>query len=191
MKDYFKERYAIQERDLPDKELREKLLLAKKVLQSKLDSENKKLVTDTAFETGCIKTKADDFNKRFRNQAQKKQDKLILLKEQYAHLQGVYVDNLKTLEAEYDRIMMRTDGLDYKRTRESESFIEEIISLKQRVLHYEEYIKKLKDLVDKDRAEELIDELSSNEDKRADLLEIKAEILKLKSELGDAKNVRF
>ena len=156
MKDYFKERHEIQQRDLPDKELREKLIMTQKVMQSKLDSENKKLNTDTTYKTDTIKAKTEDFNSRFRTKAQKKEEKLTLLKEQYANLQSVYVENLRTLEQEYDRIMLRTEGLEYKRDGESETFIDQILALKRRVKNYEDYIKRLKELVDKDRAEELI-----------------------------------
>jgi len=50
---------------------------------------------------------------------------------------------------------------------------EDLKDLKKWVSDYEEYIKKLKELVDNDKAEELIDELSSNDEKRLDLIEIK------------------
>ena len=55
---------------------------------------------------------------------------------------------------------------------------------------YEAYIKKLKELVDNDKAEELIDELSSNDERRVDLVEIKNQIFKLKEDVQIAKEKR-
>jgi len=52
-------------------------------------------------------------------------------------------------------------------------------SVKGKVRDYELYIKKLKDFVDQDRAEELIDELSTNDQRRLDLIHMKEEIKKL------------
>jgi len=52
-------------------------------------------------------------------------------------------------------------------------YSEDLTELKKRVSEYEAYIKKLKELVDNDKAEELIDELSSNDERRVDLVEIK------------------
>lgn len=69
-------------------------------------------------------------------------------------------------------------------------FQEDLLELKKRVSEYESYIKKLKELVDNDKAEELIDELSSNDEKRVDLVEIKNEILKLREEVEGAKEKR-
>lgn len=59
--------------------------------------------------------------------------------------------------------------------------------LKKWVADYEAYIKKLKELVDNDKAEELIDELSSNDERRIDLVEIKNQILKLKEDVSLSK----
>jgi hypothetical protein len=81
--------------------------------------------------------------------------------------------------------------VEFARDRESGTFNENLLELKKRVGDYEAYIKKLKELVDSDKAEELIDELSSNENRRLDLLEIKAQIFKLKSEVNQAKEYRL
>ena len=61
------------------------------------------------------------------------------------------------------------------------------LRLKKWVADYEAYIKKLKELVDNDKAEELIDELSSNDERRIDLVEIKNQILKLKEDVSLSK----
>ena len=56
---------------------------------------------------------------------------------------------------------------------------------------YEEYIKKLKELVDKDKAEDLIDELSASDEQRVELIQIKKEIATLKKECMKSKKLRF
>ena len=62
--------------------------------------------------------------------------------------------------------------------------------MKSKVQDYEAYIKKLKELVDNDKAEELIDELSSNDQRRLDLIEMKKEINGLKSEVTGLRKVK-
>lgn len=69
-------------------------------------------------------------------------------------------------------------------------YSEDLTELKKRVTEYEAYIKKLKELVDNDKAEELIDELSSNDERRVDLVEIKNQILKMKEDVQVAKEKR-
>lgn len=69
-------------------------------------------------------------------------------------------------------------------------YSEDLTELKKRVAEYEAYIKKLKELVDNDKAEELIDELSSNDERRVDLVEIKNQIFKLKEDVQIAKEKR-
>lgn len=95
------------------------------------------------------------------------------MRDQYAHLQGVYVQNLKTLEAELEQLQNWNGGVNYTWENESSMYSEDLTELKKRVSEYEAYIKKLKELVDNDKAEELIDELSSNDERRVDLVEIK------------------
>jgi thymidylate synthase len=112
------------------------------------------------------------------------------LRDQYVHLQKVYVENLKTLEYELESYTQREDNIEFRRERESATFKEDIISLKKRISDYEQYIKKLKDLVDRDQAEALIDELTQNEQKRRDLIDIRQEIQKLKDEVDNARHVK-
>ncbi len=51
-----------------------------------------------------MKSKAIDFNERFWNQAKAKEGKLNLLRDQYKHLQGNYVQNIRILEQELEQI---------------------------------------------------------------------------------------
>jgi vacuolar-type H+-ATPase subunit I/STV1 len=64
------------------------------------------------------------------------------------------------------------------------------LRLNKNISSYELYIKKLKELVDKDRAEELIDELTQNDQKRIDLIEIRQETEKLKDEVDHARRLK-
>jgi len=63
----------------------------------------------------------------------------------------------------------------------------DLSTIKNKVGTYEGYIKQLKDFVDNDKAEELIDELSTNDQRRVDLIHMKEEIKKLKKEVGQHK----
>ncbi len=46
-----------------------KLLLAQEVLKQKLESEKRKLETETSYKADLLKTKATDFNNKFRNKS--------------------------------------------------------------------------------------------------------------------------
>lgn len=114
-----------------------------------------------------------------------------ILRDQYMHLQTVYVDNLKTLEYELEGYTQKEANIEFRRTREHAMFNEDIINLKKKITDYEEYIKRLKELVDKDKAEELIDQLTKNDQKRVDLIDIREEIKKLKQEVDGSRRIKI
>jgi len=179
------------EEEKPNNTLKEKLLMAQEILKLKLQGTKKWFDEETSYKAECLKSKAMDFNDRFRNKAKAKEGKLNTLRDQYAHLQGVYVENLRALESELELIQNKIGGVNYTRENENSIFHEDLLDLKKRVSDYEAYIKRLKELVDTDRAEELIDELSSNDEKRLELIEIKNQIFRLKDKVGLSKENRI
>ena len=80
-KDYFNERHRVQGEEKPTQEVKERLLLAQEILKQKLAAEKKKLDTETSYKADLLKTKANDFNSKFRNKAQKKETQLAILKD--------------------------------------------------------------------------------------------------------------
>ena len=55
MKSYMNERHRVREEEVPEKDLKEKLKLAQNVLQDKLQSEKRKLETETAIKVENMK----------------------------------------------------------------------------------------------------------------------------------------
>lgn len=189
---YFQERHRVKEQTMPSIDaLRERLETTKKILETKLEEEKNRLEREIAYKVENLQKHAEDYTNKFRNEVKKKEHKVNILKEQYMHLQKVYVENLKALEIEYESYVQREESIEFRRDRESATLREDVLVLEKRIAEYEIYIKKLKDLVDKDKAEDLIEELTTNEDKQADLIEIREEINKLKEEIDHARRVKI
>ena len=190
-REYFQERHRIKEMANPTVDaFAERLLTTKEILEKKLDDEKLKLEREISYQVETLDKNAKDYTNKFRNEAKRKESKVNILRDQYMHLQRVYVENLKTLEIELDSYVQREENIEFRRQRESATFNEDIISLKKRIAEYEQYIKKLKEFVDKDKAEELIQELTQNDQKRTDLIEIRQEIKKLKDEVDNARRAK-
>jgi hypothetical protein len=188
---YFQERHVIKEKTNPAVDsFSERLTTTKQILEIKLDDEKNRLEREVAYKVETLKKSADHYTNKFRNEVKKKEHKVNTLRDQYMHLQRVYVENLKTLEIELESYLQREDNIEFRRQRESATFKEDIIALKKRISDYELYIKRLKKLVDKDMAENLIEELTTNDQKRIDLIEIRQEIKKLKDEVDHARRVK-
>ena len=190
-RDYFQERHRIKEKANPTVEsFEERLKVTKEILIKKLDDEKLKLEREIAYQVETLEQHGKDYTDKFRNQAKRKEGKVNILKDQYIHLQKVYVENIKTLEIELESYNQREENIEFRRQRESTMFSEDILTLKKRVTDYESYIKKLKELVDRDKAEELIGELTQNDQRRTDLIEIRQEIQKLKDEVDHSRRIK-
>lgn len=191
-RDYFQIRHKIKETSNPAVEaFTERLLATKQILESKLDGEKAKLENEISYQVSILEQNAKDYTNKYRNQAKKKESKVNVLRDQYMHLQKVYVENLKTLEYELGGYLQREANVEFRRSREYATFNEDIIMLKKKVATYEEYIKKLKEFVEKDKTEELIDELTQNDQQRRDLIDIKEEIKKLKEEVDHSRKIKI
>lgn len=190
-RDYFQERHRIKEKANPTVDaFEERLRATKEILLKKLEDEKLKLEREIAYQVETIEQHGKDYTEKFRNQAKRKEGKVNVLKDQYMHLQKVYVENIKTLEIELESYNQREANIEFRRQREATMFSEDILTLKKRVTDYESYIKKLKDLVDQDKAEELISELTQNDQRRTDLIEIRQEIQKLKDEVDHSRRIK-
>lgn len=188
---YFQERHLIKEKTNPSVDnFSERLATTKQILEVKLEEEKNRLEREISYKVESLKKNAEDYTNKFRNEVKRKEHKVNTLRDQYMHLQRVYVENLKTLELELESYLQREDNIEFRRQRESATFKEDIVALKKRITDYELYIKRLKDLVDKDMAENLIEELTANDQKRVDLIEIRQEIKKLKEEVDHARRVK-
>lgn len=191
-RNYFSERHRIKEVDSPSVDMyAQKLLADKQEFEKRLEEEQLRLEREVAFKVETIDKNTQDYINKYRNQVKRKEIKVNVLRDQFVHLQKIYEENLKTLKFELDSYLQREDAIEFRRQRENATFREDIIALKKRISDYEVYIKKLKDLVEKDQAEELIEELTKNDQKRTDLIEIRDEIKKLKDEVDNARRIKI
>ena len=139
-RDYFQERHRIKEKANPTVEaFEERLKTTKEILLKKLDDEKLRLEREIAYQVETLEQHGKDYTEKFRNQAKRKEGKVNILKDQYMHLQKVYVENLKTLEIELESYNQRESNIEFRRQREATMFSEDIISLKKRVSDYESY----------------------------------------------------
>lgn len=190
-KDYFKMRHKIKETENPAVQaVTDKLLSTRQALEKKLEAEKAKLENEISFKVENLEKDAKDYTDKYRTQAKRKEGKVNILREQYLHLQKVYLENIKTLEYELKALLEREETFEFRRSREFATFNEDVLALKKKIILYEDYIKKLKKLVDKDKAEELIDELTKNDQKRIDLIDIREEIRKLKDEVDHSRRLK-
>ena len=179
-KDYFKERHRVNEQVYPAVEvLNERLLATKEILEKKLEQENNTKDREVNFKVENLKKTAEDYTNKFRNEVKKKEHKVNILKEQYMHLQKVYVENLKGLEFELEKLNRKENMVEDNRVKEAATFKEDIYVLKARIAEYEGYLKKIKELSDKGKDEELKKELARSEEMKAEVLLARQEIKKM------------
>ncbi len=179
-KDYFKERHRVNEQVYPAVEvLNERLLATKEILEKKLEEENNRRDREVHFKVENMKKTAEDYTNKFRNEVKKKEHKVNILKEQYMHLQKVYVENLKGLEFELEKLSRKENMVEDNRVKEAATFKEDIYVLKDRIAEYERYLKKIKELSDKGKDEELKKELAKSEEMKAEVLLARQEIKKM------------
>jgi hypothetical protein len=162
-------------------------LATQEILTTKLEAEKAKLENEIAYKVKTMQQHSSDYTEKYRNQVKKMESKVNL--QSFMHLQNVYVDNLKSSEYELEGYLQKENTIEFKRTRER-VFNDDILALKKTVIEYEEYIKNLKELVDKDQAEELIDQLTKNDQKRIDLIDICDQVQKLKEEVDNARRAK-
>ena len=103
----------------------------------------------------------------------------------------MFVEKLRKLESELERVRVRGVNVEFRRQGEAGSFQEDVLSMKKKIGAYEDYIKRLKGFVDKDEPQLLIAELKQHESRKIDLLEMKEEIRKMEKELAAAQSAEI
>ena len=179
-KNYFSERHRVKEQVYPAIEvLSERLNTSKKILENKYEEEKNRKEREISYKVENLQKNAEDYTNKFRNEVKRKEHKVNILKDQYMHLQKVYVENLKSLEMELESYVFRERSIEDRRQKESATFKEDVAILKSRVLEYENYLKRIKELSDKKKEEELKEELARSNERKADMIQVKQEIKKM------------
>mmetsp|Transcript_32697 Transcript_32697/g.28959 ORF Transcript_32697/g.28959 Transcript_32697/m.28959 type:complete len:364 (+) Transcript_32697:239-1330(+) len=174
--DYFAERHRVKENVFPAViALSERLKTTKEILDQKYEDELRK-DEEIKYKIQTLHKNAEDYTNKFRNEVKKKEHKVTILKDQYMHLQKVYVENLKSLELELESYFFKENSIEDRRQKESATFKEDVSILKARVIDYENYIKRVKTLAEKKKAEELKEELDKSQEKKAEIIMVRREI---------------
>ena len=190
-KNYFRDRHEVLELEKRYAELGKKLDAEKADCLAKLEVEQRLLEGESAHKSDTLQSRMAGFADRYRNETQSKENKLSLVKEQYTESQRVFVEKLRKLEGELERVRVRGVNVEFRRQGETGSFQEDVLSMKKKIGAYEDYIKRLKGFVDKDEPQLLIEELKQHESRKIDLLEMKEEIRKMEKELVAAQNAEI
>ena len=146
---------------------------------NKYEEEKGRQSREIAYKVENLKKNAEDYTNKFRSEVKRKENKVNILKDQYIHLQKVYVENLKTLELELESYLQRERGIEDLRQKETTTFKEDVFILKSRVIEYENYLKRIKELSDKKKEEELKEELAHSDERKAEIIQVRQEIKKM------------
>ena len=135
--------------------------------------------------------KTNQFANRFRKTSKQNEQELSIIKVQYAQVQDQYLSELQTLEAQLKANTKRGKKIENKRTTETAAFTNDITALRKRVTDYERHIKRLKQFVDQEDTESLVQELQNGHLSEMDLGKLADEIHGIEEEVSAARRLKF
>lgn len=122
-------------------------------------SETKKTVSNAREE---YENNAEDFTKKFREQSKGHDIQISVIRDQYNKLSTMHEKKMSTNVEKFEKCQDRLDKHVVKRKLELEGFSSDLSNLEKRMIFYQNYISKLKKLVDADKVtnigEQLIDQ---------------------------------
>lgn len=145
---------------------------------------NKEIVTSEIEK----EKKADEIVGKFRHQAQIQEENLQIIKEQYMRLQQIYLSKIKNLEDNLEKEKRMYDNLKQRRDLEIEGFHRDIKDVKRKTKIYDEYLYRIKKLVNNESHENVQNEgEDSNEENEEDVKPLKDQVERLESELDQIR----
>ena len=94
---------------------------------------------------------AEDFTQKFREQSKGHDVQISVIRDQYNKLSSMHEKKMKTNLEKYESFQDKLDKNAIKRKLELEGFSSDLSNLEKRMIFYQNYISKLKKLVDADR----------------------------------------
>lgn len=112
------------------------------------------LACDTNKSVKLAKTQyeknAEEFGDKFRAQIRQHSENMSMIRDQYHKLSAVYKKKLELLKDKQGKERLKLDQKSSKRTLDLEGFQSDLQNLEKRIVFYQNYIGKLKKLVDRD-----------------------------------------
>lgn len=98
---------------------------------------------------------AEEFTEKFREQSKGHDVHISLIRDQYKKLTQMHESKMKKNLDKYEVSQDKLDKIQIKRKLELEGFSSDLSNLEKRMIFYQNYISKLKKLVDQDRIENI------------------------------------
>ena len=133
--------------EINNKKLNEEFELAKlqnEALQNSLKDVIKKCHIEREVSKNEYARKTKDVTNSLRNQVRAKEEKAILVKEQYKQIQKIYADKVNALEAKLSMIINKCRELESREGIQVENYKAEMARLREKLRQFEGYTNELK-----------------------------------------------
>ncbi len=130
--------------------------------------------------------KANEVVGKFRQQAQVQEENLQIIKEQYLRLQQIYLNKIRALESALEKERKKAKDLEQRKKMEVEGFQRDIEGVKRKTRIYDEYLHRVKKLID-EKPKEVIEMAARGEEAGIDVGPLKEQVEKLEDELEEIK----
>lgn len=94
---------------------------------------------------------SEEFSEKFSDQNRSHNENMSIIRDQYNKLSAVYKRKMETLSEKLEKDEYKLSSITGKRKLELEGFHSDLQNLEKRMVFYQNYIGKLKKLVDKDQ----------------------------------------
>ena len=94
---------------------------------------------------------AEDFSEKFRDQNRSHNENMSIIRDQYNKLQAIYKKKMDVFTEKQNEQNTKLDKFSEKRRLDLEGFHSDLQNLEKRMTFYQNYIGKLKKLVDRDQ----------------------------------------
>ena len=136
---------------------------------------------------------------KFRQQSQVHEESLQIIKEQYLRLQEIYLAKIRALEENLKKSNAKCKDLERRRTMEIEGFHRDIDTVKRKTRIYDEYLHRVKRLIDEKPKDVVgikasimnIDMANREGENELDVVPLKEQVEKLEGELEQIKVKHF
>ena len=150
VKDHLELKHLFELEERAQQEENEQLNQENQILRNSiraLCNETKKTVDNARNE---YELNSEEFSKNFREQNMQHAKNMQVIKDQYKKMSNLYKEKKEALEKQNEYVTGRLDMSEKKRKLDLEGFGADLSNLKKRMIFYQNYIGKLKNLVDKE-----------------------------------------
>eukprot|EP00347_Sterkiella_histriomuscorum_P001132 403373203 len=192
-KEYFAYKHVIGKTKQKLQDDYDLLKVENQALKQQLDKIIDHTSNDTSYSANLFTQKTHNFAQRFRKASKENEEDLNIVKIQYSQVQDKYLADLQNMESNLHMVVDKSKLLVNRRATENQAFQGDVLTLKKRVNQYERYIKTLKDLVDQEKTDDLLQILSQEDKVQLDdgssvtLNQLAQEIARIEVEVRESK----